>query len=180
MPRRGLGAAGWCRARARVSVVARYRGRMHFTRPRELVVAGLLGLVVAYLGFTVAYSSLPHLPALAGITLLVLAVMETVLAFILRNRIQSGRVLSAIGVARAVALAKASSLLGALMLGAWVGVLAYLLPRESRMTAAADDVPSALVGCVCAAVLIGSALWLEHCCRTPEPRDPDRPGSSTG
>ncbi|SFP53893.1 Protein of unknown function [Amycolatopsis arida] len=146
---------------------------MHFTRPRELLVAGVVGLAVAYLLFRAAYSSIPRLPTLAGGTLLVLAIVETVLAFVIRDRIRDGQVVSAIGVARSVALAKASSLLGALMLGAWLGVLGYLAPRAERVTAAAEDLPSAVVGVCCAAVLIAAALWLEHCCRTPEPRDPD-------
>jgi hypothetical protein len=61
------------------------------------------------------------------------------------------------------------------MLGAWVGVGAYLLPRRSELSAAADDLPSAIVGAVCAVALIGAALWLEYCCRTPEDREGQRP-----
>jgi hypothetical protein len=146
---------------------------MHFTRPRELIFAGVIGLVLAYLVFKVGYGSIPRLPTMAGVTLLLLAVVEAVLAFTLRDRIKSGRVLAGITFARAVALAKASSLLGALMLGAWAGALAYLVPRADRITAASDDLPAAEVGMACAAALIAAALWLEHCCRTPEPRDPD-------
>src|SRR5689334_2151666 len=37
------------------SRVSRYGWSMHFTRPRDLVVAGLLGLVLGYLLFVVAY-----------------------------------------------------------------------------------------------------------------------------
>ncbi|GHF74630.1 cobalamin synthase [Amycolatopsis bartoniae] len=153
---------------------------MHFTRPRELVTAGLVGLVLAYLVFRFAYGSLPPLPRYAGVTLLVLAVVEAVLAFSVRARIRSGRLTGAIGVARAVALAKASSLLGALMLGAWLGALAALLPRADEVAAAANDVRSAIIGAVCAVVLIAAALWLEHCCRTPETRDQDRDDHPTG
>lgn len=140
---------------------------MHFTRPRDLVVSGLLGLVAGYLLFQVAYGSLPRLPTFAGVTLLVLALVELVLAFGVRKRIRDGRVLAAIAVARAVALAKASSMLGALMFGGWLGALGYLAPQAGRLTAAADDLPSAVIGVVCSAALVGVALWLEHCCRTP-------------
>jgi hypothetical protein len=153
---------------------------MHFTRPRDLVVAGLVGLVPVYLLFQVAYGSFPQMPLLVGTTLLVLALVETVLAFTVRARIRDDKVVAAISIARAVALAKASSLAGALMLGAWIGALGYLLPRRAQLTAAAHDVQSAAVGAVCAAALIAAALWLEHCCRTPEPRDEDRPPVSTG
>jgi uncharacterized RDD family membrane protein YckC len=153
---------------------------MHFTRPRELVVAGLIGLVLVYLLFQVGYGSFPQLPLFVGVTLFLLALVETVLAFSVRARIREGRVVAAIAVARAVALAKASSLAGALMLGAWLGALGYLLPRRAEITAAAHDVRSAGVGAISAAALIAAALWLEHCCRTPEPRDEDRPPTSTG
>lgn len=153
---------------------------MHFTRPRELVVAGAVGLVLAYLAFEFAYGSMPRLPQFAGVTLLVLAAVEIVLAFDIRARIRSGRLWGALGVARAVALAKASSLLGALMLGAWLGALIAVLPRAGEVTAAANDLRASIVGTVCSIVLIAVALWLEHCCRTPESRDQDRDNRPTG
>ncbi|MCP2181603.1 Protein of unknown function (DUF3180) [Prauserella alba] len=150
---------------------AQYGWDMHFTRPRELVVAGLIGLVAVYLLFEFAYGQLPSLPTLAGATLLVLAGIETVLAFVVRGRIREGRVITGLGIARAVALAKASSLLGALMLGAWLAGVAFLAPQAGDITAAADDLPAAIVGAACAAVLIGAALWLEYCCRAPDTGD---------
>jgi hypothetical protein len=153
---------------------------MHFTRPRELVTAGLVGLVLAYLGFRFAYGSLPQLPTFAGATLLVLAVIEVVLAISIRTRIRSGQLIGAIAVARAVALAKASSLLGALMLGIWVGALVALMPRVNELSAAASDVRSAIIGAVSAAVLVAGALWLEHSCRTPDTSDHDRDNHPTG
>ena len=153
---------------------------MHFTRPRELVTAGLVGLVLSYLAFKFFYASLPRLPRYAGVTLLALAVIEVALAFSIRARIRSGRLLGAIGVARAVALAKASSLLGALMFGAWVAVIAALLPQTDSVTAAAGDVRSAVIGVISAAALVAAALWLEHCCRTPDESDQDRDSHPTG
>ena len=145
---------------------------MHFTRPRDLVVAGLLGLVLSYLLFQTAYGSLPQLPTLAGVTLAVLAVAELVLAFSIRSRIKGGRVIAAIGVARSVALAKASSLAGAFMTGAWLAALAYLFPRRDELVAAVLDTRAAVVGAGSAAALVAAGLWLEHCCRVP--REPDR------
>jgi hypothetical protein len=133
-----------------------------------------------YLLFQVAYGSFPQLPVFAGGTLFVLALIEVVQAFSVRSRIRERRLRNAIAVARTVALAKASSLAGAIMLGAWIGSMVYLLPRRSELTAAANDFRSALVGTISAAVLIAAALWLEHCCRTPETHDQDRPPTSTG
>ncbi|MBK1785194.1 DUF3180 domain-containing protein [Prauserella cavernicola] len=153
---------------------------MHFTRPRDLLVAGVIGFGLVFFLFEFAYTSMPSLPTLAGVTLLILAVIELVLAYIVRSRIRQGRVVHGIGIARAVALAKASSLLGALMFGAWLAGVVYLAPRSNELTAAADDLPSAIIGAGCALVLIAAALWLEHCCRAPEPRDHDRDRRVTG
>ncbi|HVW42935.1 MAG TPA: DUF3180 domain-containing protein [Amycolatopsis sp.] len=153
---------------------------MHFTRPRELVTAGLVGLVLSYLAFKFFYESVPRLPRYAGVTLLALAVIEVALAFSIRARIRSGRLLGAIGVARAVALAKASSLLGALMFGGWLGIIAALFPQTDAVTAAAADVRSAVIGVISAAALVAAALWLEHCCRTPDTSDQDRDSHPTG
>lgn len=149
---------------------------MHFTRARDLVVAGLLAAGIVFLLAQTAYGDLPPLPTFAGVTLLVLAVIEAALGASLRSRIrkpEGGRPVQPLAAARSVALAKASSLLGAIMLGAWLGMFVYLFPRRGELAAAADDVPSTVIGAVCAAVLTGAALYLEWCCRTP--RDQDNP-----
>lgn len=156
---------------------------MHFTRARDLAATGIVAGVLVYLAIRLVYGKLPPLPTFAGVTLLALAIVEGTLGTSLRGRIRrmadgrpdDGRPLQPLAVARAVALAKASSLLGAIMLGAWLGVLGYLLPRRDELSAAADDLPSAFVGAACSAVLIGAALWLEHCCRTPRDREDQRP-----
>ena len=46
--------------------------------------------------------------------------------------------------------------------------------RRDRSAAARRTRRPAAVGLVCALGLVGGALWLEHCCRTPDD-DPDRP-----
>jgi Protein of unknown function (DUF3180) len=154
---------------------------VRFTRVRDLITASIVAVVVVYLAVRLLYGQLPPLPTAAGVTLLVLAIVEAVFGTSVRSKIKrsaegrpvDGKPLQPLTVARAVALAKASSLLGAIMFGAWVGVGAYLLPRRDELSAAADDFPSAIVGAVCAAVLIGAALWLEYCCRAPD--DPEGP-----
>jgi hypothetical protein len=153
---------------------------MHFTRPRDLVVAGLLGLVLGYLLFQVEYGSLPQLPTLAGVTFAVLAVIEVVLAFSVRSRIKNGRVVAAIGVARSVALAKASSLAGAFMGGAWLAALVYLFPRRDELVAAVLDTRAAVVGVGSSVALVAAGLWLEHCCRTPRDQDREHTRGTTG
>jgi ABC-type Co2+ transport system permease subunit len=145
-----------------------------------LVVAVAAGLAVNLL-LGVFYASLPSLPAPAGVTFLVLGLVEGGVAVVLYRRIRRrprARPVDALAAARAVALAKASALAGALVGGAWCGVLAYVLPRRAQVAAAASDTTAALIGIVGAAVLVAAALTLEWCCRTPDDQDtrptPDR------
>jgi sulfite exporter TauE/SafE len=150
---------------------------MRFTRARDLVVIGLISVAVVNLLVRLTYGSLPPLPTFAGITLFALAVLEVGLATMIRSKIRhpgAGRPLQPLTAARSVALAKASSVLGALMVGAWIGVLIYVVPRQGYMQAAADDMASAIIGAVSAATLIAAALWLENSCRTPEEDDDDQ------
>ncbi|WP_026422858.1 DUF3180 domain-containing protein [Actinokineospora inagensis] len=145
------------------------------TKARDLVPAGLVTAVVVYLALRLLYGVLPPLPRLAGITLLVLAVVEALFGFALRGRIRAeDKAVQPLTAARAVALAKASSLLGSIMLGAWLGVLGYVAPESANFDAAKHDIASAVVGAACAAALIAAAVWLEFCCRTPGNPDDQR------
>lgn len=157
---------------------------MRFTRARDLAAAGAVAGVVAFLGVRLVYASMPPLPRLAGLTLLVLGIVEAAFGTSLRSRIKrmaegrpdDRRPLHPLTAARAVALAKASSLLGAIMLGTWLGVLVYLLPRRAEISAAAADLPAAIIGAVCSVALIAAALWLEYCCRAPHDQGDGRSG----
>ena len=124
------------------------------------------------------YGSLPPVPLFVGISLLLLAAVEVGLAVVLRGRIAQrpgARPLDPIMAARSVALAKASSLAGAAVVGFWFGAVVYLVPRRNELTAAAQDLPGAVVGLICAALLVAAALVLERTCRTPKDRNPPRP-----
>ena len=149
---------------------------MKFTKTRDLVGTALVaGLVTAVL-LRFVYSDLPTLPRLTGVTFGVLAIVEAILAWQLRNRIAGKpgvRPVQALTAARTVALAKASSLVGALMGGVWVGVLVTVIPAAATSTAAAEDRTTALIGLVGSAALVAAALWLEHCCKTPDPPQQD-------
>lgn len=144
---------------------------MTATRPRDLVAAVIAAAILVHLLARFGYSSIPPLPTLAGTTLLAFAAAEVVLGFSLRDRIRRHphtRPVQALPAAKAVALAKASSLAGSLVLGAWLGVLGYVVPRWEEFPAATSDTITASIGAVCAAALVAAALWLEYCCRTPE------------
>jgi hypothetical protein len=150
---------------------------VRFTKPRDLLAAGLVAGLLAHLLIRLAYDTLPPLPTFAGFTLLLIAIVNLWLAFSLRARIlrkRGARPVEPLTAARAVAFAKASSLLGAIMLGGWAGVLIYVLPARGQFQAADHDVVTGIVGGGCAALLIAAALWLERCCKTPDDPHLDR------
>jgi hypothetical protein len=141
------------------------------TRPRDLLAVALVTAVLANLLISLSYGALPAFPALAGATLGVLGAAEALAGNALRARIRrrpGTRPVQPLVAARAVLVAKASALAGAIMAGVWAGLLAHVLPRAGEVTAAASDSLSGGVGLVCALGLVGGALWLEHCCRTPD------------
>jgi hypothetical protein len=149
-----------------------------------LVVAGLAAAAVGWLLLSFSYSRLPDLPWSPVIVLVVLAIAEGMLAQNTGNRIQRkpGTIpVDPLAVARYVALAKASSLVGAISAGFSAGLLSWLAMEPTH--AARDDLPSAVGGLVGALALIGAALWLERSCRIPErpdSKDENDSGRPTG
>lgn len=143
------------------------------TRPRDLAAAVVITTVISYLFIRLVYRYFPPVTVWTGLSLLAVAVAEAAWGQSVRQRIRDGRVgvgagrLNPLAVARTVAVAKASAWVGALALGGWAGVLAYLLPRRSQLRVAAADTPGVMVAALCALLLIAAALWLQHCCRSP-------------
>lgn len=149
---------------------------MKLTRWQDLVISGVLAGVVVSLLLQLDFAAVPPLPLLAGVTCALLALIEFVFSFSVRARIahrKDTRPLPAQTAVRSLALAKASSVLGALMAGCWLAVIVYVLPRREHLVLAGQDFRSSVVGLVSAAALIAAGLWLEHCLRAPE--DPERP-----
>ena len=110
--------------------------------------------------------------ALLPLVLAVLAVAEGLLAQNTGARIQrkpGTPPVEPLAVARYVALAKASSLVGAISAGFSAGLVAWLAMEPTQ--AAHDDLRPAVGGLVAALVLVGAALWLERSCRIPERPD---------
>jgi hypothetical protein len=137
-----------------------------------LVVAGLAAAALGWLLLSFSYSSLPDLPWSPVIVLVVLAIAEGLLAQNTSARIQRKRgtlPVDPLAVARYVALAKASSLVGAISAGFSAGLAAWLAMEPTQ--AAHDDLPTTIAGLVSALALVGAALWLERACRIPEQPD---------
>ncbi len=148
------------------------------TRGQDLAVAAVVATIAGYLAIHAVYRSFPPITLWTGLSLLAVAAGEAWWGFLVRGRIRDGRIgvgagrLNPLAVARSVAVAKASAWVGAVMLGWWLAVLAYLLPRRSELRVAAADTPGVLVAAISALALVVAALWLENCCKSPgEPPD---------
>lgn len=150
------------------------------TKISELLVLAVVAAVATWILVRVFYGSMPPLPVYAGASLYLVAIAEVVFAFVIRSRIKERQIgvayrqLHPITVARALALAKASVLVGSATAGVWIGALVYLIPQRSVLKAAVSDTPGAWVGLGAAIALVAGALWLEHCCKTPDDT-PDEP-----
>jgi hypothetical protein len=145
------------------------------TRKRELVAAIVVVAVVSYaLAYGLYFASFPPITMWTGLSLLVVAAAEAGWAFFVRSKIGDGEIgvgagrLHPLAVARSVVVAKASAWVGAVALGWWVGVLAFLLPRHGAYRVAGEDTPGAVVAAISALALVVAALWLQHCCKSPE------------
>jgi hypothetical protein len=137
-----------------------------------LIVAGLAAAALGWLLLSFSYSSLPDLPWSPVIVLIVLAIAEALLAQNTSARIQRKprtAPVDPLAVARYVALAKASSLVGAISAGFSAGLVTWLAMEPTQ--AAHADLPVAVGGLLCALALVGAALWLERSCRIPEQPD---------
>jgi hypothetical protein len=150
------------------------------TRGRELAAAAGIATIVGYLAIHLVYRYFPPVTLWTGLSLLVVAASEAWWGAVVRGRIRDGRIgvgtgrLHPLAVARTVAIAKASAWVGAVMLGWWLAVLVYLLPRRSELRVAAADTPGVVIAAISAAALVLAALWLENCCKSPgEPNDDD-------
>jgi Protein of unknown function (DUF3180) len=143
------------------------------TRPWTLIAVAAPCALAVWLIVRLTFASLPPLPWTAVPWMLVLAITE---AFIGRNLLakiqgrRGGKPLAPLAVARMAALAKASSLGGAAFGGFAAGFLAYTVGSLDKVVPRGDAINAALT-LGAAAVLVGAALYLEHCCRAPEPPD---------
>jgi hypothetical protein len=148
------------------------------TRKRDLTAATVLAAVAGYMLVLLLYRYFPPIDMWTGVSLLAVAIAEAGWAFYVRAKINDGEIgdargwLHPLAVARSVVIAKASAWVGALVLGWWIAVLVYLLPRRSTVRVAGEDTAGVVVAAACALSLVIAALWLQHCCKSPlEPPD---------
>ena len=150
-----------------------------------LIVAALATAAVGWLLISSndLFYKISPLPWTGAGVLAVLAIAEAYLAQNTSARIQrkpGAPPVQPLAVARFAALAKASSLVGALSAGFSAGLLLWLLLEPTDE--AGSNVPVAATTLVAAIALIAAALWLERSCRVPErpDREDDDSGRPTG
>jgi hypothetical protein len=121
--------------------------------------------VVGYLLLRLAYSSLPPFQWFIALPIAVLAVAEVVIARRVRAVVRhkpAAKPMTALAVARAVALGKASSLVGAAVAGAAVALIAKVIADAGRATAAEHDLRVGLMVAIASIALVGAGIAVER------------------
>jgi hypothetical protein len=147
---------------------------MRPTRSRDLVMTALFAVVIAYLVTRHSYSDLPSPSVYSLAWVVVLTIAEVYVALVTRSRLagrHGTRPINPLVAARIAALAKATSVVGALALGVYAGFFGWVIQLES--TAATRDARTSGIGVGLCMLLIATAMFLEHVCRVPD--DPDDP-----
>lgn len=141
---------------------------------RSSILAALaLGFgVLSWLVVRESYSSLPALPIVGPVTLVVLSLFELMYAFSVRARLRDpgDRPIEPLFIAKLAVLAKASSHAAAIVAGLYGGFLVYTLSNLGKERINADSRASGL-SVVASLALVGAALFLEYSCRVPRPPD---------
>lgn len=126
------------------------------TRKRDLTAAVVGAAAVGYLLVAVLYRWFPPITVWTGLSLLAVAVAEALWARYVRVKISDGEIGDGPGWLHPLVVARS------------IGVLAYFLPRRSWLRAAAEDTTGTVVAAGSALALVVAALWLQHCCKSPQ------------
>ncbi len=151
---------------------------MKRTSPGALALLALGGIVLSFLiEQLIASSGKPIIvpPISLALTLVALGVVVFLLAWPIRRAIRSKVAvhIDPFRALRVAVLAKASSLAGALLAGAGVGLVVYLLSRQT--TPPSSTLWLAVSTAVGAVVLLAAGLIAEHfCVLPPDDTDPER------
>ncbi|MEP6851087.1 MAG: DUF3180 domain-containing protein [bacterium] len=146
---------------------------MQRTSVRDLVAVALVVAAVVYLILRRYYGSMPPLEYVVVTPFAALAVGEVVAARRVRAAVthQAGaRPMAALVIARCLALAKASAILAAGLLGAVVGLALRVLPDVGEVEAARHDAMVGGLAVLVALALLVAALLLERATLDPSRR----------
>ena len=148
-------------------------------RIRDLALLVVVAGVLSYLLVDTYYGDVPALPWTPSAALIGLALLEAVTGRNTRLRIArrpGTRPVQPLLVARLVALAKASAVVGAALIGVWGGAFCYTFLARERLAAAGRDAVVSGFGVAAAVLLVAAAVWLEQSCRTPRSPDDEETG----
>lgn len=156
-------------------------------KPTRLPVLAAIAVLAASLGWAAGLlidgggSTLPRVPPAAPAVLGLLAAILVGLALTSRSRLRAtrerrldARPLNPLAAAREVVLARASSLVGAAMAGAYGGYTIFLA-QDLDEPGRSDLASRALAASIASVAVVGGALFLEYVLRVPGD-GPDRPG----
>ena len=135
------------------------------TRWSDLAVPLVVVGITVYVLLEYSYDDVPPLRYTLPVPIGVLAVAELVAARRVRMAVRhdpNAKPMAAIVIARCVALGKASSLVGAGVVGAALGLLGRVLPEADDVEAAAHDTRVGFVVLGVALLLTGAGLLLER------------------
>jgi hypothetical protein len=133
--------------------------------------------VVGYLLLRLTYSSLPPFQWFIALPIAALAVAEVVIArrvrAVVRHK-QGAKPMTALAVARAVALGKASALVAAAVAGAAVALIAKVIADAGRATAAEHDLLVGLLVAIASVALVAAGIAVERAGGDPNRDRQDR------
>ena len=153
------------------------------TRKRDLTAATVVAAVVGYLLVMLLYRWFPPITVWTGLSLLAVAVVEAVWAVLRAGEDQRRqRSVSAPGWLHPLAVARSLRDRARRRPGwvpwCWVGgsgCSSICCPAASSLRVAGEDTAGAVVAAASALALVVAALWLQHCCKSPQdpPDNPD-------
>jgi len=135
------------------------------TGPRDVVVPFAIVAAIVYLVLRLSYESLPPFQWFIALPIGVLGIAEFVIARrvrqVVRHRI-GAKPMTALAVARSVALGKASVLVGSAVGGAAAALVVTVLPDANRTSAAAGDLRVAVIVLIATVALTSAGVVLER------------------
>jgi hypothetical protein len=150
---------------------------MRRTGPLDLIIPFAIIGVAAYVLLRTSYSELPVLGYFVPVPLAALAIVELVVARRVRAAVRHvayAKPMTAIAIARCVALGKASSVVGAAVSGAAAALLVRVLPEAGTVRAAASDARVSALLLASAVLVVIAGVVLERAGLDPnrDRRDP--------
>lgn len=156
---------------------------MKRTGPIALVIAAVLGLAAGFLLDQIltatgrpTFAPAPTLPIL----LLALGVLVVALAVPIRRatRGTAKAVVNPFRAVRVAMLAKASSIVGAVLFGFGLGLVVFVTTRP--VVPSLVSLGTVIATIVCGALLVAAALVAEHLCTIRKDDDDEQPGGDPG